>query len=129
MLAVLLEFEGAMRASLMAQYPALPPLRQILSGTTDVTPSELADYVKALPPGCALWREVGGDIAWSVEAHLLARIEHVASVHAWLDSKDGQSGNNRPKPITPPESVFEKRAQEARIVAKADAWKRRTGQD
>lgn len=89
---------------------------------------ELADLVANLPAGCALWRATGGPMAWSLEMHMLVRIEFGVRQHAWLDSKDGQDGKNRPTPIEPPKSVHEKRVEDAALSRRAQAYKRRTGQ-
>lgn len=112
----------------MSEYPSLPPLRHIMTGRTDVTLRELSDYTANLPPGCALWRETGGDIAWTVETHMLALVEHRLRVLAWMKSEDGKHGRNKPEPIKAPQSVYERQAEEKRLSARAEAYLRRTGQ-
>lgn len=95
---------------------------------TDVTVTELADYVAHLPPGCALWRETGGEIAWSVEMHMLAQLEHRLRVLAWMKTEDAKHGRNKPEVIRAPASIYERQAEEKRLSARADAYLRRTGQ-
>lgn len=122
----LVEHESALRASLLAEYGV--SLRSALSGTGELTLMDLADLTANLPPGCALWRSTGGDIAWSVEAHLLARVEHGLRMLAWQKTDDGSKGRNRPEPIEAPRSVHDQHTQERRTSERAAAYLRRTGQ-
>lgn len=89
---------------------------------------DLADLVANLPPGCALWRATGGPLAWSDEVHMLAAVEFRLRVLAWQKSEDGQKNRKQPKPIEPPESVYERRASESREWEKMQAFLRRSGQ-
>jgi hypothetical protein len=98
-----------------------------MTGETGITPTELADYVANLSPGCALWRATGGPLAWSDETHMLAAVEFRLRVLAWQKSEDGRKNRNQPKPINPPESVYKKRAQQQRVASKAEAFQRRAG--
>ena len=86
------EHEGALRASLRAEYgiDLRNPGMNIL---------DLADMVGGLPPGCALWRSVGGPMAYSPEAQLLVAVEYRLHVLQWFKTKDGKDGRNPPKPI------------------------------
>lgn len=88
---------------------------------------ELADLVGALPPGCALWRATGGELAWTQEVHMLANVEFGVRVLAWQKSEDGSKGKNKPEPAAPPKSVHEVKQEEARLSARAAAYLRRTG--
>lgn len=94
----------------------------------DMALMDLADLTANLPPGCALWRATGGDIAWSVEVHMLAQVEFRLRVLAWQKTDDGTKGRNKPEPIKAPPSVHEQRADEQRLSARAQAYMRRTGQ-
>lgn len=88
---------------------------------------DLADLTANLPPGCALFRATGGDVAWSSEVHMLAQVEHRLRTLAWLKTEDGSKGKNKPEPIRPPVSAHERKAVEVRQSSKAEAWARRTG--
>lgn len=120
-LASMLEFEGPLRASLRSEYgvdlrdPGMPLL-------------DLADLAANLPPGCALYRATGGDMAWSAETHMLAAVEFRLRVLAWQKTEDGKHGRNKPEPIKAPPSVYEKQAEEKRLSARAQAYLKRTGQ-
>jgi len=103
-------------------------LRGALSGTSELTLTELADLTAHLPPGCALWRATGGDIAWSTESHLLARVEHDLRILAWQKTADGGKGRNRPERIEAPRPAHEQHAEERRTSERAAAYLRRTGQ-
>lgn len=116
-----LEFEGALRASLRAEYGV--DLRD-----PGMTALDLADLAANLPPGCALFRATGGDMAWSFETHMLAHVEFRLRVLAWQKTEDGKHGRNKPEPIKAPSSVYEKQAEEKRLSARAQAYLKRTGQ-
>lgn len=90
--------------------------------------SDLADLVANLPPGCALWRATGGPQAWSDEMHALVAVKHGLDVLAWQKTENGAKGKNPPTPYDPPKSAAEVQAEEAKIVSRAEAYKRRTGQ-
>jgi hypothetical protein len=116
-----LEFEGPLRASLRAEYAV--DLRD-----PGMTLLDLADLVANLPPGCALYRATGGDMAWSTEVHMLAAVEFRLRVLAWQKTEDGSRGRNRPEPTKAPPSVHEKQAEQKRLSARAQAYLKRTGQ-
>jgi len=122
----LVEHESALRASLLAEYGV--SLRGALGGTSELTLMDLADLTAHLPPGCALWRATGGEIAWSIEAHLLVRVENDLRVLAWQNTEDGSKGRNRPEPIEPPKSARDRHTEERRVSERAAAYMRRTGQ-
>lgn len=103
-------------------------LRGALGGAGGLTLMELADLAANLPPGCALWRATGGDIAWSIEAHLLARLEYDLRILAWQNTEDGSKGRNRPEPNQAPRSAHEQQTEERRTSERAAAYLRRTGQ-
>lgn len=88
----LYEYEGALRASLRAEYGI--DLRNPGMNVLD-----LADMVGNLPPGSALWRAVGGPMGYSAEAQLLVAVEYRLHVLQWFKTKDAKSGMNQPKPI------------------------------
>lgn len=104
-----------MRASLQSVYG-------IRLAAHDYGVLELADLVANLPPGCALWRAAGGPLAWSDEAHLLARVEYGVRVLAWMKTEDGSKGRKPPEALEPPRAAGEVRAEEAAQEQKADAW-------
>lgn len=113
-----MEHEDALRASLLAVYGVRLSARSF--GVL-----ELADLVTHLPPGCALWRAAGGELAWSDEVHMLAKIELGVRVLAWQQTEDGQKGRRVPEPVDPPRASGEVRAEEAVADRKAEAWQRR----
>lgn len=78
-----------------------------------------------LPPGCALWRSVGGPLSWSEETHLLNIVDYRLQVLAWQQSKDGSTGKNRPKPPANPKYAREKEAAVDETQRKADAYRKR----
>lgn len=108
--------EGALRASMKAQYG----LRLLRGGRVEPahTLTEVADYVRHLPRGCALWTEAGGDLAWTVEAHLQREAIYRAEHLAWQQA--GGKGNG-PKRIDLPPAAHELAAQEAEMAKKAKA--------
>lgn len=114
------EHEGPLRASMRAEYGV--DLRDPGMALLD-----LADLVAGLPPGCALYRVVGGPMAWSDEVHMLAAVEYRLRVLAWQKTEDGSKGRNQPKPLDPPKSVYEKQAEERELTRRAQAYLRRTG--
>jgi len=109
---------GALLASFTAEY------RMPLFGN-GYRLSELADLVAWLPPGCALWRSVGGPLAWSQEVHMLNQVEFRLRVLYWVQTKDGSKGANQPKPADPPKYAGEVDVELAKNDARAEAWKRR----
>jgi hypothetical protein len=116
-----LEFEAALRASLRAEYGV--DLRD-----PGMSLADLADLVRWLPQGCALYRATGGPMAWTDEEYLLARVEMGVRVLAWQRTKDGTSGRNQPKPLEPPQSVHEQQAEQREQSRRAQAYLKRTGQ-
>jgi hypothetical protein len=80
------ERQGALRASLAAEYPGLPPLRQVLTGTTGITATDLGDYVANLPAGTALGRLAGGPGAWSTEVQSLVQLLHGVDLLIWQNT-------------------------------------------
>lgn len=116
-----MEFEGPLRASLRAEYGV--DLRD-----PGMTLLDLADLAANLPPGCALFRATGGDMAWTTEMHMSARIEYGLRVLAWQKTEDGKKGRNQPKPIDPPRPAHEVEAEKRELSRRAQAYLKRTGQ-
>jgi hypothetical protein len=75
-----------LRAALAAEYPGLPLLRQILTGTTGITATDLGDYVASLPSGTALGRLAGGAGAWSIEVQSLVQLLHGVDLLIWQNT-------------------------------------------
>jgi len=85
----------------------------------------LAEYTAWLPPGCALWRAIGGPPAWSDETRLLTYVDlHVREL-AWMQTKDAKEGRNRPKPVEPPAFAPDREREAERAAAKYEAMQRR----
>lgn len=116
-----MEFEGPLRASLRAEYGV--DLRD-----PGMTLLDLADLTANLPPGCALFRATGGDMAWTTEMHMLARLDYDLRILAWQKTEDGKKGRNQPKPIDPPRPSHEVEAEKRELSRRAQAYLKRTGQ-
>lgn len=58
-----------------------------------------ACLVSCLPQESATFRAIDPDSCWGLLETLLVRIEHDLAIANWLNSKDGEKGRNRPKPI------------------------------
>lgn len=114
---VLAHHEGALRASLRAVYGI-----DLREARATMLATDLADLVAWLPAGCALWLDVGGPASLTVEAHELRAIEYRLRVLAWLQSKDGSDGKNRPTPPEPIKWAHERRADEQVMDRKARAF-------
>lgn len=114
--------EGALRASLQAEYQ----MRLLRGGNGRTDPPrgllELSDLVHYLPFGSALWREYGGELALSDEGHLLREVEFALRVQDW---HAGGSKGTAPVRIELPKSAEERRAEATRQNAKAEAYRRR----
>ena len=114
--------EGALRASLQAEYGLrLLPDGQ---GRTEPyrTPRELADLVEHLPAGCALFRAMGGAAALSNEALMGRAVEHTLRDIAW--QKAGAKGK-RPEPFPLPKPAGQEEAAAAVVSEKARRWQER----
>lgn len=80
--------------------------------------SELAEFVDAMPDGCAYRREIGGERAWTVAEQLAVASEYHQRAANWLQTKDGSRGRNRPKPIPPPKGKYDEEREAQRQDAK-----------
>ncbi|MFZ4894634.1 DUF5361 domain-containing protein [Plantibacter sp. Mn2098] len=85
----------------------------------------MTELVAWLPPGCALWRSVGGPLAWSEETHQLNIIEFRLRVLDWRRTPDGEKGKNQPKPPVPPPYAGDVRAGDEHAEKQAAAHRRR----
>lgn len=65
--------------------------------------------------------EVDPEFAWGQETYMLANIANSLQTLVWLNSKDGEKGRNRPKPIEPPKS---KKKKEPRNAYTVDEYKK-----
>ena len=110
------EFRGALRADFRHYYGL--DLRGALAGNL----FDAADLAVNLPPGCAVFREYGGPMAWTQLEHFAAMQLHAANVANWQRTKDGQKGSNPPKPVEPPKGRKEREAVDARLDARAQAF-------
>lgn len=109
---------GALLASFRTEYQ-MPLVGHGLSLT------DFADLVAWLPRGCQLWKSMGGPAAWSDETEMLSMVEYHLRVASWQQTKNGQSGRNRPEPIKHPPYAFEARAESDIALARAEKWRRR----
>ena len=103
-----------MRASLRAEYQ--------IYDIRDERVLDLAGLVAWLPPGCALWRSVGGPLSWSEEAHLLNLMEY--RLRGLLYQNSGSKGR-KPDPPKPPEYAHEREVRDEAQNRKATAYLRR----
>lgn len=87
----------------------------------DRSPLELADLVAWLPPGCPLWRAIGGPLAWSDEMQMLSVVDFRLRVLAWQQTDDGHKGRKAPTPPKPPPYAHERDAEKQKITARAAA--------
>lgn len=120
-LAILIEayrdHEGALRASMREVY-----------GVTDLRAEgfvRLADLVRWLPRGCALWRSMGGDLSLTEDAHVLRLVEYQLRVLVWQQTQDGQKGRNQPKPPTAVPWAQERKAEASHSSRQLAARERR----
>ncbi|SDF99433.1 hypothetical protein SAMN04487781_3229 [Cellulosimicrobium cellulans] len=120
LVAALAEHRGPLRASLRAEY-------QIDLSRPGMPWTELADLVAGLTPGCALWRAMGGPMAWSQETQTLVAILDVLRILEWENGGIVQRKprGSPPKPTPPPPLANEQAAKEARSRAKRDRYLRR----
>ncbi len=86
---------------------------------------QLAAMMAWLPPGCALWRSLGGPLSLSAEAARLDIIDYRLRVLAWQQTEDGSKGRNRPEPPEAPPYAGERRRAAAEAERKASAYLRR----
>ena len=109
---------GALRASLLSEYG-------VRLGEVRSWPArEVADLVAWLPPGCALWRDVGGPASLSDESRTLQLLDYSVRV---LDFHTRQGKGPKPKPPEAPAYAHERRAEQAVMDRKAAAYLRRQG--
>ncbi len=113
----LYEHEGALRASLRAEYQI--DLRDELQ-RDDLNTLDLADLVAWLPTGSAFWRSFGGPNALTEEAHALMAIEYRLRISDWRQTKGA-----KPKPPVSPPYAFETKTAAAAQRRKAARFARR----
>lgn len=102
--------EGALRASLYATYRLR--LEELMSWPA----REAAALVIWLPAGCALWQDVGGPAALSMEARESRTVEF--RLRQLMHMLAGGKGS-KPKPLPEREWAHERRASEQRMLRKA----------
>ena len=81
---------------------------------TDYTVEHASCLAATLPSDSAVMRAVNPRNGWTITEYLLHAIEFDLRVLAWMNSKDGAKGKNRPKPLPTPED-------EARVRGKIEA--------
>lgn len=86
-----------------------------------------ADFAHYLPNGSMVWREYGGERAWSDDVAALLMIDFRLQVLAWMQSEDGAEGRNPPKPPEPPKTVEERKQEENKTLTKAERFMQRQG--
>lgn len=98
----------------------------------EYTVIDLAELVDALPDGCAYKLEVGGYWALTNDQKFYAAQEYQLRVANWMDSKDGASGKNPPRPMEAPkgryqeqQEALEKEAKYANKIAQFEAMEAR----
>lgn len=81
---------------------------------------DLADLVVWLPPGCALWRATGGELAWPVEMHGLASID--VNVRGLIWQGAGNKNAPKPEPWEPPPLAHEVREETRKTERRAERY-------
>lgn len=76
--------------------------------TLEESVEEAADLAVMLPRGSRTFAEIDPEFSWEQQHYLLATIANELQTLVWFQSKDGQKGRNRPKPIQPPRRHTEK---------------------
>lgn len=71
-----------------------------------------------LPDGCALFRDMGGRRAWSVEAQLAVDQLYTAMIANWQRTKNGETGKDKPEYPEAPKS------EAGRIAANKEAMEK-----
>lgn len=84
---------------------------------------DLADLVAWLPPGCALWRATGGELAWPVEMHGLASID--VNVRGLLWQNAGNKNAPKPEPWEPPQLASVRQEEEMVTSRRAERYLKR----
>lgn len=95
--------ESALIADLRREYS----ITRATLASGEMSVSEVAELVDALPNGCTYKREVGGLWAWTNAEYIAVTQEYELRVSNWMNSRDGSKGRNRPKPIDPPKGRYE----------------------
>ena len=76
-----------------------------------------ADLAACLPSDSAVLRAMYPRNGWTATEYLLHRIEYECRILIWQQSRDGQKGRNKPRPLPTPED-------EAKVRRKLDATDR-----
>lgn len=58
-----------------------------------------------LPRDSRLMTAISPALAWSDETYMLARVDYMLRVIAWMFSEDGSKGINQPQPIATPAEI------------------------
>src|SRR5699024_7976653 len=86
---------------------------------------DLADLVAWLPPGCALWRDTGGPLAWSEEVRMLSVVELRLRQSQWQAAGDRMKP--QPEQWEPPPFKSDQRAKQVRTDRRAVRYMKRHG--
>lgn len=70
--------------------------------TLEESVSETADLAMMLPRGSRTFAAIDPEFSWEQQHYLLAEIANSLHLLLWCQTKDGQKGRNRPRPILPP---------------------------
>ena len=84
---------------------------------------DLADLVAWLPPGCALWRATGGELAWPLEMHGLASVD--LNVRGLIWQNAGDKNAPKPEPWEPPPLAADERAEQKVVDRRAERYLKR----
>lgn len=71
---------------------------------------EAADLAVMLPRSSRTFVTINPEYAWEQEHYMLAGILNAVNLILWGQSKDGQKGRNKPKPLMPPKREEKKEA-------------------
>lgn len=90
----------------------------------EVSPRYVAVRAVRLPPGSAVWVELGTDSAWTTGDHLSALVVDALIGANW--QRGGCSGS-KPKPIARPADIKKQQAAHERMAANAARFLERSG--
>lgn len=111
---VLRNHRGALRASLLAEYHL-----RLDDALKTMGARELGELAWYLPPGCAMWKSIGGPMAWSDTVAELKQVNFHLRVIAWQKTEDAKHRRNVPEMEAPPAYAFEHRREDQAIERRA----------
>lgn len=90
----------------------------------EVTPRYVAVRAVRLPPGSAVWVELGTDSAWTTGDHLTALVVDALVGGNW---QRGNGQGSKPKPLPRPADIKKQQQAHERMAARAARFLEKTG--